>query len=179
MVSWVLADTVLGVALEHAAHRHDGVGLLAPAEELDDPRPRLLVDGGVAVEGDLAGLVVDQRLAEVTADQVLVGLVRPDRQTLGLGPGAGLDDDLGVGPVAEELLEEAHGAGVDRRALLEHDAVAARPHDVLAEDRAEQHLVVVFAGRPGRHGDRLMGAAVLFADDHVLGDVDQTARQVA
>ena len=33
----VLADAVLGVALEHAAHRHHRVGLLAAAEELDDP----------------------------------------------------------------------------------------------------------------------------------------------
>ena len=105
--------------------------------------------------------------------------MRPDRHALGLGPGARLDGDLGVGQVAEELLEQPHGAGVDRGALLEHDAVAARPHDVLAEDRAEQRLVVVLARRPRRHRDRLLGAAVLLADDHVLGDVDETTRQVA
>ena len=78
---------------------------------------------------------------------------------------------------------------VDLLALLD-DHPTALGRDVLRGDPADQ-VVVGLAGRPQppavgtglelghRHLDVLLGAAVLLADDHVLGDVDQTPGQVA
>ena len=48
-----------------------------------------------------------------------------------------------------------------------------------ASARALELRVLLATTRPRRHGDPLLGAAVLLADGHVLAHVDQTAGEVA
>jgi len=47
-----------------------------------------------------------------------------------------LDDDLGVGQVGEDLLEQADLRRPDLGTLLQYDALAARPADVFGKCRA-------------------------------------------
>ena len=61
--------------------------------------------------------------------------------------------------------------------LGEHAAALGR--DVERGDAPDEHVVGFPAGLEHGHLDVLLGAAVGLADDHVLGDVDQTPRQVA
>ena len=63
------------------------------------------------------------------------------------------------------------------RGLDEH--AAALGLDVLGREAADEHLVRLAVGLEQRGLEVLLGAAVLGADDHVLGDVHQAAREVA
>ena len=51
--------------------------------------------------------------------------------------------------------------------------------DLLGREAPDEHLVGLTAGLEQRRLEVLLGAAVLLADDHVLRDVDQAAREVA
>ena len=86
--------------------------------------------------------------------------------------------DLGVGQRGVDLAEEADLGRADLLALLEHDAVAARPPDVLGEGRALELRVLLAPAGPRRHGHPFLGAAVEVADGDVLAHVHQTAGEV-
>ena len=122
--------------------------------------------------------LVDDRRAEMAAEQVLVGLVRPHGQELGRGA-ALLHLDLGVGQAGVDLAQEADLGRADLLALLEHDAVAARPPDVLGQLRALELRVLLAAPRPRRHRHPFLGAAVDLAHGDVLAHVHETPREVA
>src|SRR5215218_3944865 len=187
---------LVGVLDGHdAAHLGDlGQALrLARLEELDDARQAVRdVRAGDAagVEGPhgqlRAGLA--DRLRGDDADRVadLGGLAGGHRAAV-----AGLADARG-------RLALEHGAHRDGDALLarerlgdvgellEPDLLAGLRQDaaplgldLLGGEPAHEHLVGLAVGLEQRLVEVLLGAAVLLADDHVLGDVHQAAREVA
>ena len=88
-----------------------------------------------------------------------------------------------VGLLAElvgDLLEQRrrHDVALGGELRLARLAGRERLHDVLAEHAAEGALVQPVR-REHRELDEVLRLAVLLADDHVLGDVDETPRQVA
>src|SRR5215207_58062 len=96
---------------------------------------------------------------------------RPDRH-------GGLVDRL-----FETLDEVGENRVRDERVLLGQPRLARlagcqRLEHVLGE-AAPEHALVDAVGQLKLQLDRVLGAAVLLADDHVLGDVDETPRQVA
>ena len=116
-------------------------------------------------------------VAEMPAEEVLVGLVRPHGH-VGRGGLALLHLDLGVRQRGVDLAEEADLGRADLLALLEHDTVAARPLDVLGEGRALEQRVLLTPAGPRRHRHPFLGAAVFLADGDVLAHVHQTAGEV-
>ena len=120
----------------------------------------------------------------------VAGLADAGRR-LALEHRANRDRDHGalLGVVVRGLEQVGQLGAIDLLALLD-DHPTALGRDVLRRDPSDQ-VVVGLTGRPQpaavgtglelghRHLDVLLGAAVLLADDHVLGDVDQTPGQVA
>ncbi len=139
---------------------------------------RLEADVRVAVEHDFAGLLVDDGLAEVTAEQVLVGLVRPHRHGAAAARPV-LTLTLALGSIEKISRSRPIWARTDGLALLEHDAIAARSLDVLRERGALELGVLLTTAGPRGHGHPLLGAAVFLADGDVLADVHEPAREVA
>ena len=96
--------------------------------------------------------------------------------------GTGLDLFHAVG---NEIVEHVHGQGV--AGLVQHGLAVGRVDDVGREqtgvratvgglDQVQVAFGIAFADL---HGQAALGAAVLLAHDHVLGDVHQTTGQVA
>src|SRR3954471_6678733 len=164
---------------------------LGRLQELDDARQAVRdVRAGDAagVEGPhgqlRAGLA--DRLGGDDADRVtdLGGLAGGHRAAVaGLAdPGGRLALEHGADRDARVVVERLDDVGelgaVDLLALLDEDA-ATLGGDLLRRDAPDEVVVRVAAGLQHRHLDELLGAAVLLADDHVLRDVDQAAREVA
>ena len=104
----------------------------------------------------------------------VAGLADPGLE-LALEHRADRDRDLLVAERLGDLLELGQ---VDLLAALEQLA-AALGRELLRRDPPDQVLVQLALVVAQRHLDEVLGLAVVGADDHVLGDVDQSPGQVA
>ncbi len=125
------------------------------------------------------------------------GLADIDQLVGGQGPAVALGAHAALGlagqhgtaldfldAVGHEVVEHVHGQGVV--ALVQHGLSVGRVDDVGGEQTGvratvgglDEHQVAVVVALGDADGQTGLGAAVLFAHDDVLGDVDQTTGQV-
>ena len=195
---------VLGLLGRDAKHAGDGgeVGLAAEdllvdvADDVEHAGDRGEALRDVVGAGDAAGVngthrELGARLADGLGGDDADGRTDVDRTTRGEVPAVALLADAVLGLAGEQsaeldLLEavlDEHlevGLGLDVAVLGNENLAGGGVDDVVQRAAADEVGVHVGLARlDQRVGDALVGAAVLLADDDVLGHVDQSTGQVA
>ena len=183
----------LGLArLEQLHHARQTVRDVGAGHAAGVERPHRQLRAGLAdrLGGDDAHRVADLGQLAARHGAAVAGLAHAPR-SLALEHRADRDlDDLALlGVLGPGVGQVGQLGTVDLLALL-HDHASALGGDVPRRDPPDE-VGVDLAGGPQaarlgidlqprpRHLDEFLGAAVLLADDHVLGDVHQTPGQVA